>query len=96
MSIPELWLRAQARAVSNPIVVPGVNEPSEPFDTPHKVDLNVNFDDINEQWREDRAEQWCRFRTNHRWFRRILQMDSIARFEFEDVNESLLFKLAHG
>jgi hypothetical protein len=96
MSIPELWLRARARAGSNPIVVPGVNEPSEPFDTPHRVDLKVNFDDRDEQWRTDRAVHWCRFRTNQRWFRRIYQMKGIARFEFEDANEAMLFKLAHG
>lgn len=70
-----------------------MNPPSPPFATPHHVDLTIDFDDMADDQRRLDAENWCCHVTQHRWFRRILTRYGIARFEFDDGNEALMFDL---
>ena len=95
MTIPELVRKAVARTEAEMVAVPGVNEASDPFDAPHTIDLNIKFDNRDDDWRKHRAEQWCRFKTKVRWFRRIFADQGVARFEFEDLKDATMFWLAH-
>lgn len=70
-----------------------MNSPSSPFAAPYRVDLIVNFNDQADDQRRIKAENWCCHRTKHRWFRRVLTRQGIARFEFDDQQEAALFRL---
>lgn len=70
-----------------------MNPPSAPFAAPYHVDLTIDFDDMADDQRRLNAENWCCHVTQHRWFRRVLTRHGIARFEFHDGNEALLFHL---
>ena len=73
-----------------------MNKPSEPFITPHHVDLHINFDEEADDRRRTLAEDWCCYRTVHRWFRRVFTELGIVRFEFDDKDEAATFKLFHS
>jgi hypothetical protein len=55
--------------------------------------MNINFDNMADDQRRLDAENWCCHITRHRWFRRTLTRHGIARFEFDDDHEALMFKL---
>jgi hypothetical protein len=60
------------------------------------VDLTINFDDADDDYRRVRAEQWCLLYAEGKWLRRIPRDAGIARFEFELERDAVLFKLTHG
>lgn len=70
-----------------------MNPPCAPFSAPYHVDLTIDFDDMADDQRRLDAENWCRHSTKHRWFRRILTRYGVARFEFDDDKEALMFHL---
>lgn len=72
-----------------------MNKPSVPFVAPHRIDLNINFDDRIDDQRRIAAENWCCHHTQHRWFRRVLTERGIAQFHFDDQNEATMFWLAN-
>ena len=72
-----------------------MNDPSPPFETFYRIDLDIDFNRRCDDERKVAAELWCCYNTRHRWFRRILSDIGIARFEFEDVNEATMFWLAN-
>ena len=60
------------------------------------VDLIIDFNDADDDYRRVRAEQWCVLHAEGKWLRRIPRDAGIARFEFESVRDAALFKLWHG
>ncbi len=54
-----------------------------------------DFNGYSDDERRVAAELWCRYNTRRRWFRRILTDIGISRFEFEDLNEATMFRLAN-
>lgn len=74
-----------------------MNKPSTPgtFAAPYRIEIVVNFDDRDDDYRRIVAEQWCCHRTRQRWFRRVLTERGIVVFEFEDKVEATLFRVFH-
>jgi hypothetical protein len=68
---------------------------SAAFETPYRIDLDIDFNRYRDDRRRVAAESWCCYNTRQRWFRRILSDIGIARFEFEDLNEATMFWLTN-
>jgi hypothetical protein len=62
-----------------------MSAPAKPGDfTPAAtVDLTIDFDDADDDYRRIRAEQWCVLYADGKWLRRTWRDAGIARFEFE-------------
>jgi hypothetical protein len=95
MTLPEMLAQVRAQVAAQKRVVAGVNEPSPPFETTYRIDLDIDFNRRSDDQRKVAAEIWCCHNTRQRWFRRILTDIGIARFEFEDLNEATMFRLAN-
>jgi hypothetical protein len=95
MTAPEIMAQVRKQVATQKRVVAGVNEPSPPFETLYRIDLDIDFNRYRDDQRRVAAEVWCCHSTRHRWFRRILTDIGIARFEFEDLNEATMFRLAN-
>lgn len=74
-----------------------MNKPSAPgtFVAPYRVELAFNFDDMAEDYRRMVAEWWCCYRTEKRWFRRVLMDRGLVTFHFEDLVEATMFRLSN-
>jgi hypothetical protein len=74
-----------------------VNAPSTPgtFVAPYRIEIAIDFDDRDDDYRRIMAENWCCHHTRRRWFRRVLTERGIVVFEFEDAVEAVVFKLAN-
>jgi hypothetical protein len=59
------------------------------------VDLTINFDVADDDYRRVRGEQWCGLYAEGKWWRRIPRDLGAARFEFELERDAVLFKLSH-
>jgi len=61
-----------------------------------EVNLPINFNDPDDDYRRVRAEHWCCLYSRGRWLRSIPRDMAVARFAFEDGHDAVLFKLHHG
>jgi hypothetical protein len=95
MTMREMLANAMASVVAQKQVVEGVNEPSAPFDALYRIDLKINFRSFDDDQHRIAAEHWCCRNTRGRWFRRVLTEVGVARFEFENLNEAIMFRLAN-
>jgi hypothetical protein len=94
MTVPEIMAQIRAQVAAQKRVVAGVNEPSSPFEAAYRIDLDIDFNRYRDDQRRVNAELWCRHNTRRKWFRRILTDIGIARFEFENLKEATMFRLA--
>lgn len=73
----------------------GPNEPSDPatFPAPHIIKMSIDLDDEIDDQRRIEGEHWCLENTRQRWSRRTDKRLGEVRFEFEDDNDAIMFRL---
>ena len=69
--------------------------PVPPFDTPHSIELQINFDDATDDRRRIVAEWWCCDHAIGHWFRSVNKLTGTVRFSFEDDKDAIQFWLAN-
>ena len=69
--------------------------PVPPFDTPYRIELQVNLDDATDDRRRIVAEWWCCDQAQGRWFRSVDKLTGTVRFSFETDRDAILFWLAN-
>ena len=69
--------------------------PVPPFDTPYRIELQVNLDDATDDRRRIVAEWWCCDQAHGRWFRSVNKMTGTVRFSFEHDMDAIQFWLAN-
>lgn len=72
-----------------------MNPPSRPFETSHKITMEIDMSDWIADGRRIAAELWCGDNTEHPWFRRVLTRFGVVEFHFADRNEAMMFWLAN-
>ena len=69
--------------------------PVPPFDTPYRIELQVNLDDATDDRRRIVAEWWCCDQAEERWFRSVDKLTGTVRFSFECDRDAVHFWLAN-
>lgn len=69
--------------------------PVPPFDTPYRIELQVNLDNAVDDRRRIVAEWWCCDHALGPWFRSVNKLTGTVRFSFEDKNDAIHFWLAN-
>ena len=69
--------------------------PVPPFDTPYRIELQVNLDDATDDRRRIVAEWWCCDQAQGRWFRSVNKLTGVVRFSFAQHRDAIAFWLAN-
>lgn len=69
--------------------------PVPPFDTAHRIDLQIKLDDATDDRRRIIAEWWCCDHANGPWFRSVNKLTGTVRFSFEQEKDAIYFWLAN-